>query len=99
MKVFCSGTARIKNRETGVIHQIRSEELDWDEQGIGEGPMGAESEHKAVLEHPDLGTLTWLLCEYPVGVQDDQKTDVGGHELIKDFDYYLAHEPEPPDSF
>jgi hypothetical protein len=50
MKIFCSGKARIQHKVTGVVYEIECEELDWDEDGIGEGPMGVESQHKAVLE-------------------------------------------------
>ena len=40
MQVYCRGTARIKHRETGEIHEIESDELDWeivdsDERGMG----------------------------------------------------------------
>lgn len=99
MKVFCNGTARIQHKETGIVYGIECEELDWDEQGIGEGPMGGESQHKAALEHPHLGNLVWTLGEYPVGAEDYRKTDVGEHKLLENFNYHLEHEPEPPDSF
>ena len=42
MKVFCNGTARIQHKETGIVYGIECEELDWDEQGMGEGPMGGK---------------------------------------------------------
>jgi hypothetical protein len=94
MKVSCSGTARIQDSETGVTHHMGCEELDWDTNGSGEGPMGPETQYTAVFEHPDLGTLIWSLWEYPVGIQDNKKTDVGKHKLIEDFHYDLQHEPE-----
>lgn len=99
MKVFCSGTARIQHKDTAIVYDIGCEELDWDENGMGEKPMGAESEHRAVLEHPDLGTIIWTLGEYPAGVEDYRETDIGEHKLIEDFNYHLEHEPEPPDNF
>ena len=55
-----------------------------------------ESQHKAVLEHPDLGTIIWTLGEYPVGVPDYRETNPGEHTILQDFAYGLEHEPEPP---
>jgi hypothetical protein len=99
MKVVCNGTARVQHKDTGVLYEIKSQELDWNEDGMGEGPMGAESQHRAVIEHPDLGEMTWTLGEYPVGVQDHRGTDVGEHKLVEDFTYHLEHEPESPDNW
>ena len=99
MKILCSGKARIQHKVTGVVYEIECEELDWDEDGMGEGSMGVESQHKAVLEHPDLGTLIWTLGEYPVGAEDYRETDIGEHKLIENFNYHLEQEPEPPDGF
>lgn len=57
--------------------------------------MGPEIHYEAVVEHPELGQLTWSLWEYPLGVENDHKTDIGGHQLIDGFEYGLEHEPEP----
>jgi hypothetical protein len=94
MKVSCTGMARIQHKETGEIFDIACEELDWDEQGMGEGSMGVESQHKAVVEHPELGTLIWTLGEYPVGAEDYRETNTGEHTLVEDLHYCLEHEPD-----
>jgi hypothetical protein len=95
MNVYCRGTARIRHRKTGSIHEIESDELDWDAVGGDERQMGPEIHYEAVVEHRELGRLTWSLWEYPVGVENHNQTDVGEHELIEDFDYGLEHDPEP----
>jgi hypothetical protein len=98
MNIYCRGTARIRNRMTTEIYEIKREELDWDAIGCGERQMGSEVHHQATLEHPDLGSLNWSIWEYPVGAENYRETDVGEHELIRDFEYGLEHEePEPDD--
>ncbi len=96
MTVHCAGTARIRHKQTGKVYEVRSEQLDWIEDGMGEGSMGAESQHKAILDHDELGTLTWTIGEYPVGAEDYRHSDVGDHTIIQDFHYHLKHDPEDP---
>lgn len=96
MEVYCSGVARIRHKATGEIHEIDSDELDWDAVGGDERQMGPEIHYEAVLEHPELGELTWGLWEYPVGIENFSRTDVGDHEIVEDLGYGLKHEqPEP----
>lgn len=101
MQVYCRGTARIKHRETGEIHEIESDELDWEIVDSEERGMGPELHHEASVDHPALGLLSWSLWEYPVGVENHDDTNVGQHEILEDFDYGLEHEePEPePDEW
>lgn len=94
MQISCTGNARIQHKETGELFDVSCEDLDWNEDGMGEGPMGVESQHKAVVEHPALGTIIWTLGEYPVGVEDYRNTDIGEHTLIEDLQYHLQHEPD-----
>lgn len=56
--------------------------------------MGARTVYEASVEHPQLGTLTWSLWEYPVEVEDHRDTRVGQHKLISDFDFGFEHEPD-----
>ena len=58
MKIYCSGNARIRHRETGEIHEIECSELDWDAVGGDERDMGPEIQYEAVVDHPELGLLT-----------------------------------------
>lgn len=99
MEVYCTGTARIRHRQTGQVFEVEDDELDWDMVGSDERNMGPEFRYEASVEHADLGILTWSLWEYPVGVENYRNTDVGQHELLQDFDYGLEHGPPEPDEW
>jgi hypothetical protein len=96
MEVYCKGTAGIRHSETGEIYEIESDELDWDAVDGDERQMGPEIHYEAVVDHPELGELTWGLWEYPVGIENYRETNVGPHQVIEDFDFGLEHgKPEP----
>ncbi|MGV2981966.1 hypothetical protein ACERNI_17495 [Camelimonas sp. ID_303_24] len=98
MEVYCRGVARIRHVSTGEIFEIDSDELAWNPVGGDERQMGPEIHYEAVIDHAELGDLTWGLWEYPVGVENYHVTNVGKHEVIEDFEYGLEHaEPEPDD--
>lgn len=96
MEIYCRGTAQIRHGETGEIYEIESDELDWDAVGGDERQMGSEIHYEAVIDHPELGELSWGLWEYPIGIENYHITNAGPHEVIRDFDCGLEHgEPEP----
>lgn len=98
--VAASGTARIQHADTGEVFEIDADELDFEAIGADERNMGPEIHHQAELEHPELGTLTWGLWEYPVGIENMTETEIGRHTILEDIDYGLRHEPdedEPPE--
>jgi hypothetical protein len=97
VKIYCSDAAQIRHKTTGVVYSIESDELNWDVVGHDERQMGPETHYEAVLDHPALGHLSWSLWEYPVGIENYHETNVGGHEVVEDFDYGLEHEAEPDD--
>ncbi len=98
MEIYCRGTARIRHAESGAVYEIDCNELDWDAVGGDERQMGPETHFEAMIEHPELGKVTWGLWDYPAGVQNYKNTDAGEHTVVKDFDYGLEHEmPEPDD--
>ncbi len=99
MEVYCSGIARIRHKATGEIHEIESDELDWDAVGGDERQMGPEIHYEAVLTHPELGELTWGLWEYPIGIENYNSTDVGEHSIVEDLDFGLKHERPGPDEW
>lgn len=99
VEVYCSGVARIRHNVTGQLYEIESDELDWHAVGGDERQMGPEMHYEAVLEHPELGELTWGLWEYPIGIENYSSTDVGGHEIVKDLDYGLKHERPDPEEW
>lgn len=94
-KLYCKGIAIIAHKETNRTFEIDSEELDWECEG-SERNMGVEAHHWAQIEHEVLGLLTWNLWEYPLGVENNRKTDTRGHRIIEDFDYGLEHELDDP---
>ena len=53
MEAHSVGTARIRHRETGQIHEIDPDLLDWEIVGGDERQMGPELHHEAVVEHPE----------------------------------------------
>lgn len=85
MSVVTSGTARIRHADTGALYTIDPNELDWDVDGADEREMGPEVTHAASIEHPQLGTLTWWLFEYPIGAENDRDYDIGGHQMVENF--------------
>lgn len=97
MRIETTGTARIRHSGTGEIFDIEAEELDWDSVGGSERQMGPETEYAAEVHHPDLGEMVWRLWEYPVGAENYQAQELNGHELVKNFDIGLVHEPDGED--
>ncbi|HEY3433228.1 MAG TPA: P-loop NTPase fold protein [Rhodocyclaceae bacterium] len=100
MYVACSGVAKLRITETGETLTVNPDELDWDNEGVGERGMGDELRHWATVElvSPKTGNTyhaTWELWEYPIGVENNSELELDSAlELIEDFDYHLAHEPE-----
>lgn len=97
MRIFCRGVAKIRHCESGEIHEINADDLDWNAVGADECGMGSEIHYEAIVEHDDLGIVSWGVWEYPAGVENYQDTDAGQHFVIQDFDYGLEHEEEPED--
>ncbi|RUX05403.1 MULTISPECIES: hypothetical protein [unclassified Mesorhizobium] len=91
MEVYCKGIARIRHASSREIFEVGAEDLDWDAVGGDERQMGPEIHYEAVIDHPELGDLTWGLWEYPVGIENYHNTDIGRNELVEDFDYGLEH--------
>lgn len=94
MDVYCTGKACVRHKATGIVYKIEPNELDWEVVGSDERQMGSETHYEALVEHSDLGKLTWSLWEYPAGVENYNQTDVGEHKLVEDFEYGLKHKAE-----
>lgn len=94
--VYTTGTARIRHADTGAIFEIDADELDWSADNGEDREMGPEIFHTAAIDHPNLGHLSWLVAEYPVGVENMKETDAGRHTVVQDFDYGLS--ADPPES-
>jgi hypothetical protein len=94
VEVYANGTATIRQKGTGKAFDIDADELSWECVGSEERQMGHENHYAASVEHPQLGKLTWGIWEYPVGIENMTKTDVGEHTVVTDFDYGLEHTPD-----
>jgi hypothetical protein len=91
---YASGTAQIQETGTGIVHTIEGGSLEWDSQGTGERQMGDEVEHRGTIDHEVLGELTWVLFEYPMGVENMRDHELNGHTLVSDLDWGLRHSPD-----
>lgn len=95
--VYVNGTARIRHAESGEVYEIDADMLDFESVSGEERGMGPETAYSAVVEHPELGQLTWSIWEYPIGAENYRETDVGAHELLKNLEFGLENEPPDPD--
>lgn len=59
MQIYCRGIAKIQHADTQLIYEIDADELDWQDSGSDERGMGPEYHYEAVIEHPELGIMTW----------------------------------------
>lgn len=91
MYVSCVGVARIQHKETGEVFELFPDELEWDSVAADERQMGTEVCHRADVQHPELGALSWELWEYPIGMENDQESDVNGHTLLENFRIGISH--------
>ena len=96
---YSSGVAHIRHAKTGEIFEVEDDELVFETVSSEERQMGPQVHHAAEIEHPTLGRLVWEIWEYPIGAENLKKTDVGEHELVKDLEYGLQHEPDDWDDY
>jgi hypothetical protein len=97
MHVEAEGIAKFEVKETGEIVEVSADELDWDCEVDGEGPMGPEFEHTAEFEVAGY-TVTWRIWEYPEGAENNKATECpSGLIMLQDISYHLEHDPEPDD--
>jgi hypothetical protein len=83
MQVYCKRTARMRHHVTGEIHEIESDEPDWETVGGDERQMGSEIHYEATVEHGELArypgafgnirlvsrtTVTPMVCEQVAGM-------------------------------
>lgn len=91
---YATGTARVRDKETGIVHNIEGGALEWESQGTGERQMGPEAEHRGTVDHEVLGELAWVIFEYPMGAENMRDHELNGHELVEDFEWGLRHSPD-----
>lgn len=83
MEIYCYGTARVRHAVTGEVYSIAADELDWQDAGGDERPMGPAFHHEAMVEHPELGLMSWGVWEYPEGAENMTESNVGQHILVE----------------
>lgn len=94
MIIECTGTATIADRNTGKEFEFEAVDLDWDVVDGSERSMGPERHYQASIEHNVLGSLSWNLWEYPIGIENMQSTEVGPNKVVQNFTFSLEHEEE-----
>ena len=99
MEIYCYGTARVRHAVTGEVYSIAADELDCQDAGGDERPMGPAFHYEALVEHPELGLMSWGVWEYPEGAENMTESKVGQHILVEDFDFGLQHEEPEPDNW
>ncbi len=79
------GIAVIRHADTGKAYTIDKDLLNFERTDSishdGDVMIGSF----AVIQHPQLGRLTWTVWEYPIRFQNDDETNVGPHKIIKNF--------------
>ena len=91
--VYVRGKVRVRHADSGEIHEIGADEIEFDAVASDERRMGPETTYSAVVHHPELGQLCWNLWEYPIGAENHWETDVGPHELLENVHFGLQQEP------
>lgn len=100
MKVVCKGTAKLKIIDTDEIIDVNSQDVDWQQDGGDERPMGVELRYVAEYEFSSAKTgkpymVFWQLWEFPLGLENYKETKINeGVEILKDFEFSLVHEPD-----
>jgi hypothetical protein len=81
----------------GASHrlQINGDDLDWEPVSSSEEGMGPNTLWNATWEDEDLGSISWEMSEYPVGIFSNTTVDTNGHELLDDVLVEVEHESEP----
>ena len=91
--VHAFGKARIQHADTGVVYEIDGASLDFYEGRYRPQKGDLEVPYYAVVDHPQLGRLTWSFFEHPEGIRYGRKTNVGSHELLDDVGFGIGDNP------
>lgn len=87
MTITPTGQAIIRSSDDGQRYVIDAKELDWYQVSADERAMGPDIEYFGDIDHPELGTLSWSVWEYPVGMLNNTNEDTNGHTLEKNFTF------------
>ena len=88
------GIARIQHADTGEIYEIDKDLINFERTDPNEYndtvllyDNNIMIESSAILQHPQLGRLTWRIWEYPIRLQHDDGTNVGPHKVLENFKF------------
>ena len=87
MTISPTGQATIRSKDDGQRYVIQAKDLEWNQVSGDERQMGPEFQYLGEIDHPTLGTLTWSVWEYPIGMFNHSDQDVNGHTLEANFTF------------
>lgn len=97
--IKANGIATISSSVTGIVYEIKPDELDWQATGSEDRSMGLEFIYEAFVQMEDhengkVVSCTWTASEYPVGVLAHVNAVVQDGNLEKDFSFHWEHQSE-----
>lgn len=81
MTIVPTGHATIRSKDDGQSYVIQASDIEWNQVSANERQMGLEVLYLGEIEHPVLGSLTWSVWEYPIGMFNNSDQDINGHAL------------------
>lgn len=94
MAIKVEGRALVSNAADGTLHEIDADDLEWEVIGSDEKSMGPDVLHKASIDHPELGEISWVISEYPTEFVNHVTPEMNGNLLLEDFIFWYEHEPD-----
>lgn len=94
MAIKAEGRALISRRADGTLYEIDADDLEWEVIGSGQKSMGPEVLHRASIDHPQLGEISWIISEYPAEVVNHVTPDMGANLLLEELVFWYEHEPD-----
>lgn len=94
MAIKAEGRALVSNAADGALHEIDANDLEWEVIGSDEKSMGPDVLHKASIDHPELGEISWTISEYPTEIVNHVTPEMNGNLLLEDLIFWYEHEPD-----
>lgn len=94
MAIKAEGQALLSSTADGTLHEIDAADLEWEVIGSDEKSMGPDVLHRASIDHPELGEISWTISEYPPEVLNHVTPEMNGNLLLEDLIFWYEHKPE-----
>lgn len=94
MAIKAEGRALISRRTDGTLYEIDADDLEWEVIGSGQRSMGPEVLHRASIDHPELGEISWTISEYPAEVVNHVTPEISTNLLLEELVFWYEHEPD-----